>query len=66
MNEVCQVELPSQYYMRDKNELYSRNSKTVTSGTESVSFMAPNTWSIVPHKLKNYQSIYSSKKSIRK
>ena len=36
MNEVFQVKSPAPYYLRDKNELYSRNSKTVTYGTESV------------------------------
>ena len=49
-----------------KNELYSRNSKTVAYGTESVSFMAPKIWSIVPQELKNSQSLYSFKKGIRK
>ena len=32
--------------IRNKNELYGRNPKTVTYGTESVSFMAPKIWSI--------------------
>ena len=35
--------------------LYSRNLKTVTYGTESVSFIAPEIWSIVSQELKNYQ-----------
>ena len=46
MNEAFQVKLvksPAPYYLRDKNELYSRNPKTVAYGTESVSFMAPET-----------------------
>ena len=54
------------YYMGDKNELYSRNPKTVTYVTDSVLFMAPKIWSIVPQEFKNYQSLYSFKKSIRK
>ena len=41
MNEVFKVKLPAPYYLRDKNKLYCRNPKTVTYGTESVSFMAP-------------------------
>ena len=43
MNEVFQVKPPALYYLRDKNELYSRNPKTMMYGTESVSFMAPKT-----------------------
>ena len=66
MNEVFQVKSPAQYYLRDKNGLYSRNPKTVTYGTESVLFMTPKIWSIVPLELKNSQSLYSFKKSIRK
>ena len=41
MNEVFQFKAPAPYYLRDKNELYSRNPKVVAYGTESVSFMAP-------------------------
>ena len=48
MNEVFQVKLSTPYYLRDKNELYSRNPKTMAYGTESVTFMAPKIWSIVP------------------
>ena len=66
MNEVFQVKSPAPYYLRDKNELYSRNPKTVAYGTESVSFMAPKIWSIVPQKLKNSQSLYCFRKGIRK
>ena len=66
MNEVFQVKSTAPYYLRDKNELYSRNSETVAYGTEPISFMAPKICSIVPQELKNSQSLYSFKKSIRK
>ena len=52
MNGVFQVKSPVLYYQRDKNELYSRNPKAVTNETESVSFIAPKIWSIVPQELK--------------
>ena len=38
---VFQIKSPAPYYLKDKNELYSRNPKTVAYGTESVSFMTP-------------------------
>ena len=66
MNEAFQVKLPAPYYLRDKNELYSRTPKTVRYGTESVSFIALKIWSTEPQELKSYQSLYSFKKSIRK
>ena len=62
MNEVFQVKLPAPYYLRDENELYNRNPKTVAYGTELVSFMAPKIWSIMPQDLKNSQFLCSFKK----
>ena len=52
MNEVFQVKSLAPHYLRDKSELYSKNPKTVTYETESVSFMTPKIWSIVLQKLK--------------
>ena len=52
MNEVFQVTLSAQYSLRDKNELYSINPKTVTYGIESISFLAPKIWSVVPRERK--------------
>ena len=66
MNDVFQVKSPAPYYLRDKNELYSRNPKTVAYRADSVSFVAPKIWSIVPQEFKNSQSLYSFKKAIRK
>ena len=66
MNETFQVKSLAPYYLRDKNELYSRNPKKVAYWTESVSFMAPKNRSIVSQELKNSQSLYSSRKGIRK
>ena len=63
MNDVFQVKSPAPYYLKHKNELCS---KTVAYGTESVSFMAPKIWPIVPQELKNSQSLYFFKKGIRK
>ena len=53
MNEVFHIKSSAPYYLRDKNELVS-NSKTVTYRTESISFIAPTIWSIVPQELENY------------
>ena len=40
-NEVFQVNPSAPYSLRDENELYYRNLKTVMYGTESISFSAP-------------------------
>ena len=52
MNELCQLKLSGPQSLKDKNGLYSRNPKTVTLGTESVSFFAPKSWSMVPQETK--------------
>ena len=36
MNEVFQINLSAPYFLRNKNELHSRNPKTVTHGTETI------------------------------
>ena len=61
MNEVFQVKLSGPYSLRDNNELYSRNPKTVTQGTESISFLAPKIWSVVPSERKKCKFLDSSK-----
>ena len=61
MSEVFHIKSSAPHYLRDKNDSYSRNPKTVTCGTETVSFMATKIWSTVPQGLKNYQSLYSFK-----
>ena len=58
-DEVFHVKPLALYSMRDKNELYSRNSKTVKYGTESISFLATKIWSIVPQEIKNCKSLDS-------
>ena len=66
MTDFFQVKSPAPDYLRDKNELYSRNPKTVAHGTGSVLFMAHKIWSIVHQELKNSQSLYSFPKGLRK
>ena len=66
MNDVFHIQSLAPYYLRDKNELYSRNPKTVVYGTESVTIIAPKIWPIVPQEFKTSQSLYSFKKHIRK
>ena len=50
MNEVFQVKPSASFFLSDKNEVYSRNPKTVTYGNESISFLAPKIWSAVPQQ----------------
>ena len=54
------------YNLRIRNELYARNPKTVRYGTETISFLNPKIWTLVPQNLKDSSSLSCFKKSIRK
>ena len=45
--------------------IYSRNSKTVKYGTETISYLAPKIWSLVPSAIKSSQSLDVFKVKIR-
>ena len=54
------------YNLRNYNGFRSPFARTVYHGTESMSYLGPKIWDIVPIELKNAQSLNSFKKSIRK
>ena len=45
------------YNLRSRSELYSRNPKTVKYGTETISYLAPKIWSLVPNAIKSSKSL---------
>ena len=65
MGDIIKLNRPPTYNLRTRQELYSRNPKTVRYGTETISFLAPKIWAIVPQNIKNCTSL-SSFKMIRK
>ena len=62
MNSVFNLKENNRYNLRNVYELYSRNPRTVKYGTESISYLAPKIWSIVPQTIKESTSIHSFKK----
>ena len=66
MSQVFKLSNPLPYHLRNSNELYSRNPRTVRYGTETISFLAPKIWAIVPSDIKNSRSLTSFKTNIRK
>ena len=57
MTKVFQIKPPAPYTLRGKNELYCRNPKTVTYGTESIPFLASKIWSMVNSTSRNKKSV---------
>ena len=66
MNNVFHKNTSNSYNLRNHKELYSRNSKTVRYGTETVSYMAHKIWSKVPETAKISSLLESFKTKIRK
>ena len=59
--------IPENHYnLRNYNRFRLPFARTVYHGTESISYLGPKIWDIVPVELKNAQSLHSFKKFIRK
>ena len=66
MNSVFHLKENNRYSLRNVYELSSRNPRTVKCGTETISYLAPKVWSIVPQPIRESTSIHSFKTKIRK
>ena len=53
------------YKLRSRNELYSRNPKTLKYGTEAISYLVPKIWTLVPNAIKSSKSLNVFKSKIR-
>ena len=65
MKNVFQFNTNIPYNLRSRSELYSRNPKTVKYGTETISYLAPKIWSLVPNAIKSSKSLDAFKFKIR-
>ena len=66
MGHIINLYKPPTYNLGTCQELYSRNPKIVTYGTETISFLDPKIWAIVPQNIKNCTSLSSFEINIRK
>ena len=53
------------YDFRNPSEFARRNVRSVFSGTESISFLGPKIWDIVPSELKQLETVNAFKREIR-
>ena len=56
----------NRYNLRNHSDFRVPFARTVYHGTESISYLGPKIWDIVPAELKQNQSLNSFKKSVRK
>ena len=66
LSEVFKVNETIPYDLRMCNELYATKPKTVRHGTETISFLSPKIWSLIPQNIKDSGSLPCFKKNIRK
>ena len=64
MNNVFEIKEKS-YNLRYNCDFTRRNVKTVKYGSESLSFLGPQIWNLVPKEIRNLQSLENFKKSIK-
>ena len=62
--ELFQIK-KTKYDLCKGSTLISRNVKTVYCGTESISYLAPKIWKLIPKEIKNSDSLYSFKSKIK-
>ena len=53
------------YNRRNNNRLIPRNVKTVYNGTESISYLAPKIWGLIPNYIKNCGTLNYFKSKIK-
>ena len=59
--------MPENHYnLQNYNDFRIPFARTVYHGTESISYLGPKIWDIVPIELKSLESLNSFKRSIRK
>ena len=51
MGEVSKTHRTLPYNLRTHNEVFNRVPKTVNYETETISFLAPKVWTLVPEKI---------------
>ena len=62
LSEVFKVSETIPYDLTIRNKLYARNSRTVRYGTETMSFLSPKLWSLIPQNIKDSSSLPCFKK----
>ena len=66
LSPLIAIELFKQYNFREYSQLTIPPIRTVYHGSESISFLGPKIWNILPDRLKNVNSIEVFKMQIKK
>ena len=66
MKDVFPLITTSNYDIRNRKTFYSRTVKIVYNGTESLSYLAPKIWELIPKEIRLIESLSVFKIAIRK
>ena len=64
LSEVFKVSKTIPYDLRMRNKLYARNPKAVRYCTETISFLSPKIWYLIPRNIKDWLLTMFKKKKI--
>ena len=65
MNNIFKLQAENSYNLRQVSEFSRPMVKSVHPGTESISYLGPKIWDILPEKLKNIGNLQHFKKEIK-
>ena len=65
-SDIFTQRIHNHFNLRNINRLETPFVRTVYNGTESISYLGPNVWDIVPEEYKILNSLNSFKESIKK
>ena len=65
MNEIFQIREESRYNLRYTSHFTIPPIHSVYNGRESVSYMGPQIWELIPHAFKQFNSLSGFKKTIK-
>ena len=66
MNDIFKLRGEQTYNLRKLSQFYRPKVNSVDNGTESVSFLGPKIWDLVPNELKDIGNLAAFKKAIKK
>ena len=65
MKEIFPINIATEYNFRRRREFFTRKVRTVHFGIDSIAYLAPKIWEIVPSNIKESCSIVQFKKRIK-
>ena len=65
MKEIFQFREAVPYQLRAQTGFQIQSIRSVFSGIESIKFLGPKTWEILPHEIKQLESLREFKKAIK-